>query len=146
MKKTLVVIGSAALCLSLHVSADEKPKKDPPSLAGKASAPPSSNSKSSTAPARSVPSVGTPGLARKTKLPPGLAKKFGNKRQNVSWVAIDPMKPDQAWLLIDNKWILEKGFDFKVKNEVKASLSLPVARPQVAPPNVGAKLHVVKFN
>ena len=64
----------------------------------------------------------------------------------MSWIAIDPRKTDQAWLLIDNKWVLEKGFDFKIKSEVKASLSLPVTKPPIAPPNVGAKLHVVKFN
>jgi hypothetical protein len=86
-----------------------------------------------------------PGLAKKGGLPPGLAKKFGAEVPEEAWIAFHPTRDDGAWFLIDYEWTLVTGFSPSVRAEVKAARKLPAQVPPLPPPNVGVKLHVVRF-
>ena len=85
-----------------------------------------------------------PGLAKKGGLPPGLAKRLGRPVPARLYVAFDPRRDDRAWFLIDDRWVLFRGFDPGLRLEVRNALSLPhVPLPPLRPPV--PRLHVVLF-
>jgi hypothetical protein len=98
-----------------------------------------------SAPGQSKVDGTTPGLATKATLPPGLAKRFGNDVPDEVWIAFHPTRDDGAWFLIDYEWTLVTGLSPATRAEVKEARKLPSARPPLPPPNVGVKLHIVRF-
>lgn len=97
------------------------------------------------APGQSKVEGATPGLAKKGTLPPGLAKRFGDDVPDEAWIAFHPTRDDGAWFLIDYEWTLVTGLSAATRAEVKEARKLPSATPPLPPPNVGVKLHVVRF-
>jgi hypothetical protein len=91
------------------------------------------------------PPENPPGLAKESPLPPGLAKRFGDDVPDEAWIAFHPTRDDGAWFLIDYEWTLVTGFSAATRAEVKEARKRPSATPPLPPPNVGVKLHVVRF-
>jgi hypothetical protein len=91
------------------------------------------------------PPENPPGLAKESTLPPGLAKRFGDDVPDEAWIAFHPTRDDGAWFLIDYEWTLVTGFSAATRAEVKEARKRPSATPPLPPPNVGVKLHVVRF-
>jgi hypothetical protein len=86
-----------------------------------------------------------PAVAKKNLLPPGLAKRFGDDVPDEAWIAFHPTRDDGAWFLIDYEWTLVTGLSAATRAEVREARKLPSGTPPLPPPNVGAKLHVVRF-
>lgn len=86
-----------------------------------------------------------PAVAKKNPLPPGLAKRFGDEVPDEAWIAFHPARDDGAWFLIDYEWTLVTGLSPATRAEVKEARKLPSATPPLPTPDVGVKLHVVRF-
>jgi hypothetical protein len=115
------------LAISSSTLADKPQKTDgmPPGQAKKSGAP--------------------PGLAKKGGLPPGLAKKFGPAVPASAYIALDPVRDDRAWFLIDGRWVLKQRFDSGVRVEVRAAMALPPVPPPVPLPALDIAFRVVLF-
>jgi hypothetical protein len=86
-----------------------------------------------------------PGLAKKGGVPPGLAKKFGPAVPARAYIALDPVRDDRAWFLIDGRWVLKQKFDSGVRIEVRAAMALPPVPPPVPLPALDIAFRVVLF-
>ena len=86
-----------------------------------------------------------PGHAKKGGLPPGLAKKSGAPPPARVYVALDPVRDDRAWFLVDGRWVLRQGFDSAVRIEVRDARLLPAVPPPVVLPSLNVALRVVVF-
>lgn len=87
-----------------------------------------------------------PGLAKKGGLPPGLAKKFGRHVPDRAYIAFDPNRYDQAWFLIDDRWVL-KPLTRTERVEIREYVDLPTVAPPVPLPSVNLlNLRVVLFD
>ena len=107
-----------------------------PALADKPDKVPPGHAKKGTVP---------PGLAKKGGLPPGLAKKYGAPPPARVYVALDPVRDDRAWFLVDGRWVLRQGFDPAVRIEVRDARLLPAVPPPVVLPSLNVALRVVVF-
>ena len=58
-------------------------------------------------------------------LPPGLAKRLVFAQSAPRYVVFDPRYDDRAWYLVDNRWVLLRGFDTNVRREVHQLLVSP---------------------
>jgi len=83
-------------------------------------------------------------VARVT-LPAALAERLGEDLPEVVWVGLHPRRDDGAWVLLGDGWTLVTGFSADARAEVKAARKLPSQSPPVPLPDVGVKLHVVRF-
>lgn len=87
-----------------------------------------------------------PGLAKKGGLPPGLAKKFGRHVPDRAYIAFDPNRYDQAWFLIDDRWVL-KPLTRTERVEIREYVDFPTVAPPVPLPSVNLlNLRVVLFD
>lgn len=87
-----------------------------------------------------------PGLAKKGGLPPGLAKKFGRHVPDRAYIAFDPNRYDQAWFLIDDRWVL-KPLTRTQRVEIREYVDFPSVAPPVPLPSVNLiNLRVVLFD
>lgn len=86
-----------------------------------------------------------PGLAKKGGIPPGLAKKFGRNVPERAYMAFDPSRNDQAWFLIDNRWVL-KPLSGTQRTEVRRYVDFPSVAPPVPLPSVNYNFRVVLFD
>ncbi len=83
--------------------------------------------------------------APRVTLPSALAERLGEDLPEVVWVGLHPRRNDGAWVLLGDGWTLVTGFSADAQAEVKAARKLPSQRPPVPLPDVGVKLHVVRF-
>jgi hypothetical protein len=68
-------------------------------------------------------------------LPPGLAKKLGPRRPAQVYIALDPRRDDQAWFLLDDRWVLRSLPEASLRREIRALLDLgPLPLPPLPPP------------
>jgi hypothetical protein len=79
-------------------------------------------------------------------LPAALASRLGDDLPEVVWVGLHPKRDDGAWVLLGEGWTLVTGLPADARAEVKAARKLPARTPPVPPPDVGVKLHVVRFH
>lgn len=86
-----------------------------------------------------------PGLAKKGGLPPGLAKKFGSRVPPRAYVAFDPNRYDQAWFLIDDRWVLKPLYGSQ-RTEIRQYVDFPSVPPPVPLPSVNFNFRVVLFD
>jgi hypothetical protein len=78
-------------------------------------------------------------------LPAALAQRLGGDVPEVVWIGLHPKRDDGAWVLLGEGWTLVTGFPADARAEVKKARKLPSRTPPVPPPDVGVKLHVVRF-
>ena len=83
--------------------------------------------------------------AARATLPAALAKALGEDLPEVVWIGIHPKRNDGAWVLLGDGWTLVTGFPADARAEMKQARRLPPQAPPVPLPDVGVKLHVVRF-
>jgi hypothetical protein len=83
--------------------------------------------------------------AASVPLPDALARALGGDLPDVVWIGLHPKRDDGAWVLLGEGWTLVTGFPADARADVSRARELPSQAPPVPPPDVGVKLHVVRF-
>ena len=83
--------------------------------------------------------------AARVTLPSALAERLGQDLPEVVWVGLHPRRDDGAWVLLSEGWTLVTGFSADARAALKAARRLPSRTPPLPLPDVGVKLHVVRF-
>ena len=83
--------------------------------------------------------------AARVTLPGALARALGGDLPEVVWIGLHPNRDDGAWVLLGDGWTLVTGFPADARADVKEARKRPSQTPPVLPPDVGVKLHVVRF-
>ncbi len=83
--------------------------------------------------------------AARITLPAALATRLGDDLPEVVWIGLHPKRDDGAWVLLGEGWTLVTGLSADARAEVKQARKLRSQTPPLPPPDVGVKLHVVRF-